>query len=279
MGTNITKDEFEKFITDCKLNILSNNADGDCFFESMAQLLFERIEYSGVIRQRVCDFYEGFKHGAYPFTPFDDEFDVLTRRSNKAELINNLKYLLLQDSDGEHHSKNVCSSKIYARDSEMATICLLYEVNLMIFMVSNNSVDVFQLTYELNKPTLLLHFVPGRTSSNEGHYQAIKPGDVRKTQHAINLIYQKIHGNKDTQSISSTTHRLEPTLEAKDTDQKLLIESFIKSFYKPEISTSSTKKSKKVISTSSKKPKQHTKKKKDPANIVSKIIQTVQNKK
>ena len=154
---------------------------GDCFFESIAQLLFDDIKKHVIVRQSVCDFHAGFMCGALPFVPFEDEFTVLTERSNKNELINNLKYLLLQDADREDHSENICNPKVYARDSELAAVCLLYKVNLKIFVEKINSVEVNHLVYNNDAPTLNLHFVPGVESSDGGHYQAMKTGATGQT--------------------------------------------------------------------------------------------------
>jgi len=181
MGTEITKGEFQQFLQDENYEILKNSAKGDCFFESIAQLLFGDMKKHVIVRQSVCDFHAGFKCGAVTFIPFEDEFTVLSERSNKNELINNLKYLLLQDPDREDHSENVCNPKVYARDSETAAVCLLYKVNLKIFMEIGDKVSVFDLVYDNNAPTLNLHFVPGVESSDGGHYQAMKTGTTRRT--------------------------------------------------------------------------------------------------
>ena len=41
-----------------------------------------------------------------PFIPFENEYDVLFKRSNKNELINNLKFILLKDAGREEYSEN-----------------------------------------------------------------------------------------------------------------------------------------------------------------------------
>lgn len=169
------KSVFYKSVSEGIYEIIKNNADGNCLFESVAQLLFNDIDRYGEIRQSICDFHKGFACGAQPFVPLEDEFSALTQRSNKEELINNLKFVLLQDKEGETHSINVCNNKVYARDSETVAICLLYQVNMKIYMESKtDSMSVFDLIYDSKKPTLHLHFVPGKRSSNGGHYQAIK---------------------------------------------------------------------------------------------------------
>lgn len=184
------KSVFYKSVSEGIYEIIKNNADGNCLFESVAQLLFNDIDRYGEIRQSICDFHKGFACGAQPFVPLEDEFSALTQRSNKQELINNLKFVLLQDEGGEAHAINVCENNVYARDSEIVAICLFYQVNIKIYMESKtDSMSIFDLIYDQGKPTLHLHFVPGMISSEGGHYQAIK---VKKRKSATKNVSKKM---------------------------------------------------------------------------------------
>jgi len=184
------KSDFYKSVSDGTYEIITNNADGNCLFESTAQLLFNNIDKHGEIRQSICDFHKGFACGSQPYDPPEDEFSALTQRSNKEELINNLKFVLLQDKGGEAHAINICENKVYARDSEIVAICLFYQVNIKIYMESKtDSMSILDLIYDSRKQTLHLHFVPGMISSEGGHYQAMK---VNKRKSATNNVSKKM---------------------------------------------------------------------------------------
>ena len=200
------KSDFYKSVSDGTYEIITNNADGNCLFESAAQLLFNDIDEHGEIRQSICDFHKGFACGAQPFVPLEDEFSALTQRSNKEELINNLKFVLLQDEGGEAHATNVCNNKVYARDSETVAICLFYQVNMKIYMESKtDSMSIFDLIYDPKKPTLHLHFVPGMTSSEGGHYQAMKV----KRKSATKIVSKKVipRSSPHNKTIKSTKQK------------------------------------------------------------------------
>lgn len=188
------KSDFYKSVSDGTYEIITNNADGNCLFESTAQLLFNNIDKHGEIRQSICDFHKGFACGSQPFVPLEDEFSALTQRSNKQELINNLKFVLLQDEGGEAHAINVCENNVYARDSEIVAICLFYQVNIKIYMESKtDSMSILDLIYDQGKPTLHLHFVPGMISSEGGHYQAMKVNKfVNKMKSATKNVSKKV---------------------------------------------------------------------------------------
>lgn len=201
------KSDFYKSVSDGTYEIIKNTADGNCLFESVAQLLFGDIHKNHEIRQSICDFHKGFTCGAQPFVPLEDEFSALTQRSNKEELINNLKFVLLQDEGGETHAINVCNNKVYGRDSEIVAICLFYQVNMKIYMESkSDSMSIFDFIYDPGKPTLHLHFVPGMISSEGGHYQAIK---VNKRKSATKNVSKKMTPNASphNKTIKSTKQK------------------------------------------------------------------------
>jgi hypothetical protein len=142
----LSEEDFES-----QFQIVRNNADGNCLFESMEHLLnFSEYEFkygitkSAKIRKMVSDFYKRFDRCIdYPESTVEYKIKM-------GVLFDNM------DEDGLSHEDNILNDKVWASMTDVLICSLLFEMNIYLFVKNdsftfeeNEVIDV--TTYEMSK--------------------------------------------------------------------------------------------------------------------------------
>lgn len=153
---------------------ICNKADGNCFFESLSYLEVEDAKFHNMYRDRICNFLKGYKMA----TTIDLEQEVgqLLHEGNYKNLQTNkegLKKLLayhLKTSDDDIDEG--CKDKVWAGDIHVIAACLLFNVNITLYILMNNSYTLDMFEVDPSRPTYNLKYY------DPNHYEALIPAPV-----------------------------------------------------------------------------------------------------
>ena len=163
---------------------IRNKADGNCFFESLSYLEVQNAKFHNMYRDRICNFLKGYKMATT--IDLEDEVGQLLHEGNYKNLQANkeglkklLAYHLKQNDDNIDEG---CKDKVWAGDIHVIAACLLFNVNITLYILMNNSYTLDMFEVDPSRPTYNLKYY------NLTHYEALipapvntrpSPGDVR----------------------------------------------------------------------------------------------------
>ena len=154
----MTMDEFK-----AKYTPLTNLADGNCLFMSVAQL-DDRFTHEQ-LRQKVCDFYKDFIA----------EEDIYPMDSILYQLAFAIKYNT-ETEEESLHKVLICDNAEYANLSDVAVLSYLLDRPFYVFMNNNDKTEigVQQFNIQSNQPPIRLRYYHAKKNRKGGeHYEAV----------------------------------------------------------------------------------------------------------
>lgn len=166
---------------------IRNKADGNCFFESLSYLDVQDAKFHNMYRDRICNFLKGYKmattidleqEGGWLIKDdLDLEVEQLFNDGNYKSLQVNkkgLKKLLAYHvkSASEVYIEQGCKNKVWAGDIHIIASCLLFNVNITLYTLANNSYTLDMFEVDPSRPTYNFKFY------DSVHYEALIPAPV-----------------------------------------------------------------------------------------------------
>lgn len=147
----LTTREFNK-----QYDIVRNNADGNCLFESVSYLINnlpeedlpgDRKITQEDIRMLVCDFYKNFDRDIkYP----------------KESIENAIILGLLYDNDDEdehgeyiHHDRNVSNDRVWASMTDILVCSIIFDVDINLYIKYGNEFKLEKIKYQYKNKDVL----------------------------------------------------------------------------------------------------------------------------
>jgi len=143
---------------------LPNQAQGDCLFESMSQLLYKNSEKTQSLRQEVADFYKSFDDSLeYPVNTIEDK----------------IKLTLLADpydDSGELHKTNIAKDNVFANLGDIFVLSKIHRCNILLLKQEGMFYRVIPIK---NKGGSVFYHI--RMISDE-HFEACLPVKINITR-------------------------------------------------------------------------------------------------
>lgn len=166
---------------------IRNKADGNCFFESLSYLDVQDAKFHNMYRDRICNFLKGYKMATT--NDLEQEGDWLINDDLEQEvgqLMNDGNYKSLQANKKglkkllAYHVKSAsevdieqgCKNQVWAGDIHVIASCLLFNVNITLYILANNSYTLDMFEVDPSRPTYNFKFY------DLIHYEALIPAPV-----------------------------------------------------------------------------------------------------
>jgi len=167
VNNTIPDDKFNTLFT-----VLENNADGNCLFESVEQLVgINNISTAAKstaanLRKQVCDYYKSFdKEKIYDEDSLEGKLKIQMSVDNAefhARTGKELKRL---------HEKRICVSKEYAGMMDIMVIAMILRSNIVLLIANEHDFTVHPIKFANDAPIMFIKF------NGEDHYEALIPNN------------------------------------------------------------------------------------------------------
>jgi len=146
-------------------DIVENSADGNCFFESLSQLLYNKSPRKHKeIRQNICKFYRTFDTNLASHVEDSIEYRlamlIIGDRFDTPEI----------GATGDEHTIAICKNRIYASLGDVYVASIFYKCDIIVFIQRDDEYSI-QPCKNVNstKPTLYIRLI------DDEHYEAMFP--------------------------------------------------------------------------------------------------------
>jgi hypothetical protein len=225
----LKRHEWEYFLAEKYLAVSENSADGNCFFESISEILYGDQQYHGMERKKICNWVkeriESLKANPIPPIP-------LTSCKTIEELLDQLLSLNIGTEYEKIDTVEMCKNYTYAGLHQILATCIIYKDQKLIIQIFYEFAnDVTRTTYstlskkemkkEIEEGTANIIYLHYSTMQyGGGHYQAIVDADIaiKKTQtqetpdelfgqfpsenhHVITQLHELGYQNKDIKKV------------------------------------------------------------------------------
>lgn len=178
--------QWEKFLKKEHLAVSKNSADGNCFFESISEMLYGHKQHHGMARKKNCNWVktriEYLKVKPIARIPPNECKTI-------EELLDQLLSLNIDRRDEKIDTVEMCKNYTYAGLHQILATCIIYKEQKLIIQVFHEFAnDVTRTTYStLSKEEVEEEIKEGRANIiylhyslmeySGGHYQAIVDAD------------------------------------------------------------------------------------------------------
>ena len=187
--------EWEKLLDIYELAASVNQADGNCFFEAISEILYGKQEYHYIEREKNCNWVkkkiESLEGKQITLIPPSDCKTI-------EELLDQLLYSNIGTADEKIDTVEMCKNYTYAGLHQILATSLIHKLQIVIFHEFKDHVKRYTynpLPEEKDIRTIFLHY---STSSKfaTGHYQAIVHEDKakKKPQTLNEETLEELHG-------------------------------------------------------------------------------------
>ena len=171
--------KFKELLVSYELEVSVNQADGNCFFEAISEILYGEQKFHYIEREKNCNWVikkiESLKVNPITLIP-------PTRCKTIEELLDQLLYSNIGTADEKIDTVEMCKNYTYAGLHQILATSLIHKLQIVIFHEFIDRVERYiynPLPEEKDIRTIFLHY---STSSEfaTGHYQAIVHRDKAK---------------------------------------------------------------------------------------------------